>query len=379
MKIGIVCPYSISIGGGVLEIARAQVRGLRKRGHDAWLITPRPQNYKPSPDEHVIFVGGSADMRTPGSTTVQISAGLIKDIEDMLAEHQFDVLNFHEPWLPMLSRQILARSDAANVGTFHAKLPETVMMRTMARVITPYMKAVLKDIDVFVAASGPGSEYVSAMTDEPVRIIPVDIDLTEFKPSKHQDDDREHKNILYVGRLEGRKGVKYLLQAFALLQDKYPTLKLDILGDGVDRDKLELLAQDLELRNVEFLGYRDNVEKIRRFQEADLYCSPAVFGEGFGKVLLEAMATGVPTVAGDNPGYASVMKGFGAISLVNPRDTQDFARRLELMLFQKELRQLWRKWAHTEVQQYSTENMLDQYEEVFEEAIKKKRRTLAGV
>jgi len=375
MKIGIVCPYDITKGGGVLEIAKSQVAGLRKRGHEAYLITPRPRDHNGLAEGPVIFVGGSSDLRSPGKTTVQVSAGLSDDIEAMLAKHDFDILHFHEPWLPMLSRQILSRSQAVNVATFHAKLPDTVMMRTMARVITPYMKSVLKYIDVFVAASDSGAEYVSTLTEEPVAIIPVDIDLTKFTQAKKSEDPHGPKTILYVGRLEGRKGVKYLLHAFAALQPQHPDLSLDILGDGVDRDKLELLAGDLELKKVTFLGFRDNAEKIRRFQAADVYCSPALFGEGFGMVLLEAMATGVPAVVGDNPGYASVMKGMGALSLVNPKDTAEFARRLELMLYEEDLRRLWRKWAEKEVKQYSSEHMVSQYEEVYQEALKKHRRS----
>lgn len=373
MKIGIVCPYDVTKGGGVQEIVKSQVAGLNRRGHEVYLITPRPRDHNGLTEDHVIFVGGSADLRSPGSTTVQISAGLTEDIERVLERYKFDILNFHEPWLPMLSRQILSRSTAVNVATFHAKLPETVMMRTMARVVEPYMKSVIKYIDAFVAASEAGGEYVTTLTEQPVAIIPVNIDLKKFKQRPRFDDKNQAKTILYVGRLEGRKGVKYLLHAFAQLQKQHPSVKLDILGDGVDRDKLEMLASDLELKRVTFLGYRDNEEKVERFRAADLYCSPAVFGEGFGMVLLEAMATGVPAVVGDNPGYAAVMKGVGALSLVNPHDIAEFTRRLELLLFQPELRDVWCRWAKKEVQQYSTERMIDQYEEVFRRALKKKR------
>lgn len=375
MRIGIVCPYDIIKGGGVQEIVKAQAEGLRKRGHDVIVITPQPPGYDgPPPDKHTVFVGRSTDVRLPTRTTIQVSSNGREAADELLEREQFDILHFHEPWVPSLGAYMLPRSNAISVATFHAKLPEGFVIKAVSQAIRPLAKAVIKYIDVFAAASIPGSEYVSSMTDEPVAYVPVDIDLTQFRPSDKQDDDRPDKTILYVGRLEGRKGVNYLLQAFARLQDKYPTLKLDILGDGVDRPKLELLAEDLELRNVEFLGFRDNGEKIRRFQEADVYCSPALFGEGFGKVLLEAMATGVPTVAGDNPGYASVMTGFGAVSLVNPRDVRDFARRLELMLYQKDLRKLWRKWAAKEVQQYSTERMLDKYEALYREALKNGKR-----
>jgi phosphatidylinositol alpha-mannosyltransferase len=159
-----------------------------------------------------------------------------------------------------------------------------------------------------------------------------------------------------------------------MLQERHPDVQLDILGNGPQRAMLELLAEDLGAQNVNFLGFRDNEEKIRRFSEADLFCTPAIYGEGFGMVLLEAMATGVPLIAGDNPGYASVLTGTGALSLVNPRDTPDFARRLELLLYQKDLRTVWRKWAKAEVQQYDTKHMIDKYERLYEQELKRKKQ-----
>lgn len=369
MRIGIICPYDITKGGGVQEIVKAQFADLKRRGHEVYIITPRPQDNYHEPEKHIIFVGGAADLRSPGRTTVQISAGLADDIHTMLETHNFDVLHFHEPWLPMLSLQILNRSRAVNVATFHAKLPETIMMRTMSKVVTPYTRSVLKYIDAFTAVSEAAAEYVCSQTDKPVAIIPNGIDLKRFNGPREYNDKRKAKTILFVGRLEGRKGVKYLLHAFRLLQQRHPDVSLDILGDGVDRAKLEFLAEDLELEGVRFLGYLDNGEKLKHFRSADLYCSPALFGESFGIVLLESMATGIVTIAGDNPGYAAVMKGFGALSLVSPKAVGDFARRLELLLYQPELRQLWRNWAKEEVKQYDYPHIISQYEEVYQKAL----------
>jgi phosphatidylinositol alpha-mannosyltransferase len=104
---------------------------------------------------------------------------------------------------------------------------------------------------------------------------------------------------------------------------------------------------------------------------ADVFCSPARYGESFGIVLLEAMAAGVPTIAGDNVGYISTMKETGAISLVNPQDTIDFARRLDLMLFNEDLRKLWMRWAKNYVKQYNYPIVVDKYEKVYEKALKK--------
>jgi phosphatidylinositol alpha-mannosyltransferase len=134
-----------------------------------------------------------------------------------------------------------------------------------------------------------------------------------------------------------------------------------------------MLAQDLELKNVTFAGYISNQEKLKYFRTSDLFCAPALYGEGFGLVLLEAMACGLVTVAGDNPGYASVMQGLGAISLVNPKHDEDFAHRLELMLYEKELRELWRTWAAEQMPQYTYKTIIDQYEVIYAKAIAKAR------
>ena len=369
MKIGLVCPYGINKGGGVQEIVRAQQRELQRRGHDVYIITPRPQDHDEAPGDHVIFVGGSTDFRSPTATTIQISASVSETIEDMLAKEQFDILHFHEPWIPMLSAQILSRSKAINVATFHAKLPETVMSRTITKVITPYTKPILKYIDAFTAVSDAAAEYVCSLTDEPVAIIPNAIDQGKFKPPATFHDKRKKKTIFYVGRLEGRKGVRYLIGAFKLLSEKHPDVELIIGGDGVDRAKLELLADDLELSNVKFLGYLSEADKIKYMRTADLYCSPALYGESFGMVLLEAMACGLVTVAGDNPGYSGVMNGLGALSLIDPKHYAEFARRLELLLYETDLRKLWRNWALEEIKQYTWENVVSQYEEVYQQAL----------
>jgi phosphatidylinositol alpha-mannosyltransferase len=375
MKIGLVCPYNIVKGGGVQEIVKAQQAELLRRGHDAYIITPRPQDHNGEPGERMIFVGGASNINTPIHTTIQVSAGDGDAIESMLEEHDFDILHFHEPWVPMLSSQILSRSDTVNVATFHAKLPETMMSRTMAKVITPYTKPILKYIDAFTAPSEAAADYVCSLTDEPVAIVPNGIDMEQFKPPRAFGDSRKAKKILYVGRLEGRKGVKYLLHAFHMLSDRRPDVKLIIAGDGPDRAKLEMLAADLEIEEkVEFLGYVSHQEKVKLYRSADLYCSPALFGESFGVVLLEAMACGLVTVAGDNPGYSAVMNGLGAISLVNPKHSAEFARRLDLLLHETDLRKLWRTWAAEEIPQYSYEQIVSEYLEVYDEAIARHKK-----
>jgi phosphatidylinositol alpha-mannosyltransferase len=176
-----------------------------------------------------------------------------------------------------------------------------------------------------------------------------------------------------VGRLEKRKGVKYLIKAFKVLQERMPEAQLLIGGTGPDREKLEALVSEQDIQNVQFLGYLEDAEKIRIMQKADVFCSPALYGESFGIVLLEAMACGTPVVAGANPGYQTVLQGSGAIGIVNSKDLTDFARRLEIFLKDQDIQKLWKTWAKTYVKQFDYRHIVDQYEALYNEACKKRR------
>lgn len=370
MKIGLVCPYNINNHGGVLEVVMALKNGLEKRGHKVKIITPTPRGHDIKQKDDIIFVGTSTDFRTLSfsDTTSQVSSAVDNEkIDAMFEQEKFDILHFHEPWMPLLSRQLLARSTSVNIGTFHAKVTDATISRAILKIVNPYLKSVLKYLHVLSAVSDAGAEYVANMTNEPITIIPNGIDLTKYK-KQPKKPHKDQKTILYIGRLERRKGAKYLLQAYQLLEQDN-NVKLIIAGDGPDREKLELLAEDLKLRRVDFLGYVSEELKLKLLAEADLFCSPALFGESFGIVLLEAMATGTVSVAGNNTGYTGLMQGLGALSIVNPEDITEFARRLDLLLNQEQLRKLWLDWADNYVKQFSYPHVVEQYEDLYKEAL----------
>ena len=374
MKIGLICPYNIAKNGGVAEVVHTMYRELKSRGHTVKIITPQPRDGSAPPQKDVIFAGASSDFRSPTHTTLQVSASVDGEaIAQMLEQEKFDVLHFHEPWVPVLSRQVLSRSNSVNIATFHGVVPETLMSRTVVRVVTPYALSILKYLHELTAVSDAAAEYVRSLTDDPITIIPNGIDLTRYKKTTKARKAKQH-SILYVGRLERRKGVKYLLQAYKLLTQDTDNISLIIAGDGPDREKLELLAEDLELPNVSFLGFISDDLKLKLMQEATLFCSPAVFGESFGIVLLEAMASGAVTVAGNNSGYASLMQEVGALSIVNPHDAEEFARRMKLLLEEQDVRDVWQKWADGFVQQFNWPRVVDEYEALYKEALKQRRR-----
>jgi phosphatidylinositol alpha-mannosyltransferase len=370
IKIGLVCPYNLFRGGGVQEHVLAVQEELQKRGHTVKIITPQPRGHDGIVEDHIVLVGGSTDFKSLFHTTAQVSASIDVDaMEDMLGREKFDILHFHEPWVPLLSRQLLMRSSAVNIATFHAKLPETVVSRTIEKVITPYTKSVLKYLDAFSAVSDAAAEYVNEIApDAEVNIIPNGIDTKKYRAPKPKSGG---ESILYIGRLEKRKGVRYLLEAFAELYARRPGVSLQIAGEGPERESLEQFVDTNGLKGVHFHGRVTDEKKLKLLEGAALFCSPALYGESFGIVLLEAMSMGVVIVAGDNQGYSTVLTGTGRLSLVNPKDTVDFARRLELLIDDDQLRALWRKWAAEQIKQYDYTRIVDRYESLYRSVLKK--------
>lgn len=370
MRIGLVCPYNIYKGGGVQECVYAMQKELISRGHKVSIITPRPKEVPSTEERDVIFIGNATDINSPFHTTGQISATVNYRAIDQLLANNFDILHFHEPWVPILSRQILSRSKSINVATFHAKLPETVVSRTIERVITPYTKTILKYLDALTAVSNSASQYVKTLTDKPIKIIPNGINLDSYRNKKPNNNPGGAKSILFIGRLERRKGVAYLIKAFAKLKEDSKNVKLIIAGDGPELKRLRMLAKQLKVPDVEFAGYVDDEQKHKLFSTCDVFCSPALFGESFGIVLLEAMAYGVPIVAGNNPGYNDVLIDRGQLSLVNPKDTQEFSRRLNIMLYDEELISSWLKWANKYITSFSYKKIVDNYESLYKDLVR---------
>lgn len=371
MKIGLVCPYNLTKGGGVQEVVLALQHRLTSRGHKVKIITPLPRDVNLADWPEAVFIGAATDIKSPFATTAQVSVSLkAEEIESVLAGEAFDILHFHEPWVPMISRQLLSRSNCINIATFHARLPDTFMSKSIEAVVTPYTKPLLRHLHGLTAVSDAAAEYVRSLTDRPIRIIPNGIDLSTYQ-QKRTDTMAAPTTILFIGRLEKRKGLKYLLQAFDLLQKTHPDMKLVIAGDGPDREKLESFVQDQKIKHVSFEGFVDERRKQELLREADLFCSPALYGESFGIVLLEALASGLPVVAGDNPGYESVLRDRGRLSLLNPRDTVEFARRLALFIDDQQLRTLWSNWAQEYVTQFDYDNIVNKYEQLYVELSRK--------
>lgn len=369
MKIGLVCPYNMALGGAVQEIVKESYDELTRRGHEVVIISPHPKQGDPTHlTQRIVYIGRAGDPKSPLGTVAQLSTARRAEIDAVLQQEKFDVLHMHEPWVPLSNMQILKRVTCPVVATFHAKLPESWVANVIKTAGRIYTVPPLKNIDICVAVSEAAAEHVGAVLGKSVQIIPNAVNLAAFTPPEAwQPIDPNKKTLLYVGRLEARKGVKYLLSAFKLFHEKHPDTQLIIGGNGPDRKALEQQAIDEGTGAVLFMGYLEDAHKKELLQRADLFCAPAIYGESFGVILIEALASGQVIVAGNNPGYISVMKELGATSLVDPRDLEAHAALLEKMLYDEKLRAKYRTWAQEYVKQYDYSVVTDEYEKIYKQ------------
>ncbi len=121
----------------------------------------------------------------------------------MLDEEDFDILHFHEPWIPFLSRQLLQRSKSVNIATFHSKVPESLLPRSFVKVMTPYLRSVMKYLHVYTAVSEAGAEYVAGMIDKHIAIIPNGIDLKKYSKVAPKKKFDENNPMVLVHRTAG--------------------------------------------------------------------------------------------------------------------------------------------------------------------------------
>lgn len=366
MKIAIFTPYNIFKSGGVQEHVIYQAKILRERGHQVTIFTPKPRLVGKEIPKGVEFLGDSRRIKTPSATSADVSVSIDNENIDKVLANNFDVIHVHEPLIPIAARQLLTRAEdrALRVGTFHAALPGNTLGKSLLGTYKTYARLVLPHVDVITAVSPAAIGYIDAYTELPINYIPNGIHISSYVlPAKTRDENM----ILFLGRLEKRKGARQTIKAFEKLKNFKPEAKLKIAGDGPLRRSLQQYVDDHDIKDVEFLGFIDDETKLELLSTCGIYTSPALYGESFGIVLAEAMATGAPIVAHPNDGYKWVLKDTGRLSLVDCNDPVAYAERMQLMMEDEDLRLVWQKWAKNYVKQFDYEKVVDAYEELYKD------------
>jgi len=372
MKIALVSPYDFAFPGGVTNHISSLERYLTLMGHEVKVISPASRAI-PDFGDRFIPIGKPRPIPASGSICrVTISPLLSSQIKPVLEAEKFDVIHLHEPLMPMLCTTVLRMSNTANVGTFHAHGSRFLGYNFGRPLTTPLLKRWISKLNGRIAVSKPAMDFVNGHLGGSYTIIPNGVDTTHFSPDVPPVDEfgDGKVNILFVGRLEKRKGLNYLLKAYRQAKREVPESRLIVVGPGTRlRRKYEKYIAHHGIKDVVFAGFTSYAELPRYYQTADIFCAPATSCESFGIVLIEAMALGKPIVASNIKGYASVMSHGAEGLLVPPKDEKNLAQALIPLMGDKSLRQQMGARGLAKVQDYSWQKLSQRVYDYYLEAL----------
>jgi phosphatidylinositol alpha-mannosyltransferase len=354
MKIGLVSPYVYPLPGGVTQHVRYLYENLRLRGHDVRILTSSHGLQRASEGD-IIRIGKGFSMPVNGSVgTITLSPRFVSQVRGMLEREQFDLLHFHEPFVPFLSPIILRLSTSVNIATFHAYGGFSPSYEFGSKV----MKGEAARLHGRIAVSGAAKHFIDRYFPGEYKVIPNGVDVHSFQravPLARWQDGTH--NLFFVGRFEPRKGLLELLKAYRILRKTGCECRLLVAGTGPLGKEARRYVATRRLRGVEFLGRVSDVEKAQLFRTSDVYISPATGGESFGIVLLEAMAAGTAIVASDIHGYKGVVRRGREALLVPPREPKPLAAAIARLLRDDELRRAMGEAGRERAEEFSWERV----------------------
>jgi phosphatidylinositol alpha-mannosyltransferase len=328
LRIGIVCPYSLDVPGGVQAHVVDLARALRALGHAVEVLAPADDD-TPVP-EFVTPAGRALGVPYNGSVA-RVTFGPLSYARTRrwLAAHDFDVLHLHEPITFSLSSLALKAADGPIVVTFHTSTERSRTLSAFSGLARPLMEKVTARIAVSPLARRVQVQYLGGDAVE----IPNGVDVGLFARGPLLPGfPRPGPTIGFVGRFdEPRKGMPVLLDALRALAPDRPDLRLLVVGRG-DADALRRAAGPDVAGRLDVLGAVDDATKAATLRSVDVFCAPHLGGESFGMVLTEAMAAGAPVVASDLDAFRAVLDGPDPGVLFPAGDAEALARELGLLL-----------------------------------------------
>jgi phosphatidylinositol alpha-mannosyltransferase len=311
MRIGMVCPYSFDVPGGVQSHVLQLAEVMRARGHEVSVLAPASPHV--SLPDYVVSAGRAIPIPYNGSVArLQFSPAVHGRVRKWLAQGDFDVLHLHEPNAPSLSMWALRVAEGPIVATFHTSTTKSLTLSVFQGVLRPWHEKIVGRIAVSDVARRWQMEALGSDAVE----IPNGVDVDSLACAAPLDGyPRPGKTVLFLGRYdEPRKGMSVLLDALPRVVERFGDVQLLIVGHG-DEDELRGQAGELAER-MRFLGLVDDAGKAAAMRSADVYCAPNTGGESFGIVLVEAMAAGAPVVASDLDAFRRVLRDGELGSLV---------------------------------------------------------------
>jgi phosphatidylinositol alpha-mannosyltransferase len=361
MRIGMVCPYSFDVPGGVQSHVLQLAKVMRARGHEVSVLAPASPHV--SLPDYVVSAGRAIPIPYNGSVArLQFSPAVHGRVRKWLTQGDFDVLHLHEPNAPSLSMWALRVAEGPIVATFHTSTTKSLTLSVFQGVLRPWHEKIVGRIAVSDLARRWQMEALGSDAVE----IPNGVDVGSLASAAPLDGyPRPGKTVLFLGRYdEPRKGMSVLLDALPRVVERFGDVQLLIVGHG-DEDELRGQAGEL-MRYIRFLGLVDDAGKAAAMRSADVYCAPNIGGESFGIVLVEAMAAGTPVVASDLDAFRRVLSDGEIGSLVPVGEAAALADALIEVLDNDLLRQRYVAAGSEAVRRYDWSVVASQIMRVYE-------------
>ena len=368
MKIALVSPYDFTWPGGVTAHISQLSHQLTGMGHQVKILAPYSPARTDGLDQNFVPLGRSVPIPCGGSIArISLSPWLYRQVRSLLQRENFDVIHLHEPMAPYLPLAVLQSSKSVNIGTFHAFHGSTRLYIWSS----PFLKRWFKRLSGHIVVSPAALSHVSRFFPGNYHLIPNGIDLEFFgsqaPPLPEFCDGKT--NILFVGRLEKRKGLRYLLEAYSRIKWDFPDTRLIVVGPGNPDKYCYRILAERNLQDVVFTGTVDHATLPRYYSTADIFCSPATGKESFGIVLLEAMAASKPIVASRIQGFSYIVKHGQQGLLVPPKDVDALADGLALLIQNPDLRSEMGAKGRAMVNDYSWDNVARQLADFYQSTL----------
>jgi phosphatidyl-myo-inositol alpha-mannosyltransferase len=329
LRVGMVCPYDWTVPGGVANHIRSLAAVLRRLDCEVDVLAPAEGAVG---EEDFVGLGGSLPVPYNGSVArIAIGPRTALRVRRALAAGHYDLLHVHEPLSPSVGMLATGRATVPVVGTFHANLDRSLAL-TLGK---PLLRRTFNRLDARIAVSASARDTWQRHFGGSMVVIPNAVGA-EFlaKPEPLPGYRDGGPTVLFVGRLEPRKGLAYLVRAFLRLKPSFPRLRLLVVGrdDKHQQEKLMAMVPPRLRPDLLFVGAVPQRDLPSYYASADVFCAPSLGGESFGIVLVEAMAVGLPVVCSDIGGYRDLVRDDHEGLLVPPRDPEALAEALGALL-----------------------------------------------